>query len=347
MQSAGQRQLQVKRCNRRPASSSLVPAEDLRCCAFALKMAGNSGSKRQQSRHTHQFSTTALLSELAGEYLPEIIASKPEWNAWLMPAAGATIEALPAEPSELLSLLECVVVSMAELQIRTVGHTQDLLRAGAFDQSVEVLATHSRQLFDYLEEAMDMQTSTRVSPIGRTRLTEIRNIFDETCGRMGEIDLPETVIHGDLSTGNLAMRGRGCRFIDWSEAYVGNPLVSLQHILLLNQAGSPELRALMNRVLIDRYRRVIERECDRASIDEALVYMPLLAAASTLYGRGDWIETTSQERGRSHAYARSLARYMDRAASDPILLNALSDRSGIGSRVRASTADEAAVHVAE
>jgi hypothetical protein len=286
--------------------------------------------------HTHEFSTTALLSELAGEYLPEVIALKPEWNAWLMPRAGAVIEALPAEPSELLSLLERVVVSMAELQIRTVGHAQDLRRAGAFDQSVEALATHSRQLFDYLEEAMDTQTSTRVPSIGMTRMTEIRNIFDETCGRMGEVHLPETVIHGDLSTGNVAMRGRGCRFIDWSETYVGNPLITLQHILLLNQAGSPELRAFMNRVLIDRYRRMIERVCDRASIDEALVYMPLLAAASALYGRGDWIETTSQEQGRSHAYARSLARHMDRAACDPILLGALSAKSKIEKGSRAS-----------
>ncbi len=67
-------------------------------------------------------------------------------------------------------------------------------------------------------------------------MAEIRNIFDEACGRMMELHLPETVIHGDLSAGNLAMHGRECRFIDWSETYVGNPVVSLQHILLLNQS---------------------------------------------------------------------------------------------------------------
>ena len=297
--------------------------------------------------HMHELATTALLSELAGDYLPEIIASKPEWNAWLMSAASAVIGTLPTDPVELFSLLERVVVAMAELQARTVGHAQDLRRVGAFDQSAAVLAAHSHQMFDYLEEAMDKQTSTRVPVIPRTRLAEIRNIFDQTCGRMGELNLPETVIHGDLSTGNLVMRGQECRFIDWSEAYVGNPLITLQHILLLNQAGPPELIAFMNQVLTDRYRKVIERVCDPASIDEALIYMPLLAAASALYGRGDWVETTSQAPGRRHAYARTLARHMDRAASDPSLLNALSAKSGIGSRVSVPTTAEAVVHIAE
>jgi hypothetical protein len=63
--------------------------------------------------------------------------------------------------------------------------------------------------------------------------------------------------------------------------------------------------------------------CDPEDLEEGLVYMPILAAASALYGRGDWL-TTSQ-RGQTHrqAHARCLARHMDRAARVPELLLAL------------------------
>jgi aminoglycoside phosphotransferase (APT) family kinase protein len=163
---------------------------------------------------------------------------------------------------------------------------------------------------------------------------------------MGELGLPETIIHGDLNLGNILMHERGCRFIDWSEAYVGNPLVSLQHLLLLNRAEPPGPRALVERVLVERYRAVIERACDSPLVGKGLVYMPLMAAASALYGRGDRFAATASRSEPSYAYARSVARHMDRAARDPILLNTLSAKSRVGTRC-ALAAAEAVVRVAE
>jgi len=51
--------------------------------------------------------------------------------------------------------------------------------------------------------------------------------------------------------------------------------------------------------------------------------MPILAAASTLYGRGDWLHSPRRNDPRRQSYARSLARHMDRAAREPRLLEAL------------------------
>lgn len=304
---------------------------------FWLKATGNP--------HIHEFALTKLLSELACDCLPDLLATKPEWNAWLTASAGCAVESLPTQPRELFVLLERAVESMAELQVKTVDHTRELRLAGALDQCAEDLAKHSQQLFDYAAEAMDMQPSARVPPIGRSRLEEIKSIFDDVCGRMTELDLPETIIHGDLNIGNLLLHEDMCRFIDWSEAYVGNPLVSLQHLLLLNQAEPAELRKQIDRVLIARYRDVIERVCERDSLDEALLYMPLMAAASALYGRGDWCAADAAGAAPRHAYARSVVRHMDRAAHDPILLKMLSARSGFGSG-RVSSATGFAVPIA-
>jgi Ser/Thr protein kinase RdoA (MazF antagonist) len=279
--------------------------------------------KATGASNAHELAVTSLLSKLGEDYLPEMISSRPAWNAWLMSGEASGVTELPSDPVELFRLLEDAIKSMAHLQIRTEGHGLDLLHAGAFDQSTEVFQAHSEALFDYLEEAMSLQTSTKAPRLEKKRLQEIRAVFGHVCRRIEELDLPETIVHGDLNDGNILTGLGHCQFIDWCEAYVGNPLISLQHLLLLNRVESAEIRAFINRVLKARYKDVWTTMCDPEDLEEGLVYMPILAAASALYGRGDWL-TTSQ-RGQTHrqAHARCLARHMDRAARVPELLLAL------------------------
>jgi Phosphotransferase enzyme family len=273
--------------------------------------------------NAHELAVTSLLSKLGEDYLPEMISSRPAWNAWLMSGQASGVTDLPSDPFELFRLLEDAVESMAELQLKTEGHGSDLLRAGAFDQSTEVFQAHSEALFDYLEEAMSLQTSTNAPRLEKRRLQEIRAIFEDVCRRMEELDLPETIVHGDMNDGNILTGLGHCQFIDWCEAYVGNPLISLQHLLLLNRVESAEIRAFMNRVLKERYRDVWTAMCDPEDLEDGLVYMPVLAAASALYGRGDWLTTPQRDETHRQAHARCLARHMDRAARAPELLLAL------------------------
>jgi hypothetical protein len=273
--------------------------------------------------NAHEFSITHLLSKLGGAYLPTIISSRPAWNAWLMSGEASRVTELPADPFQLFRLLEDAVGSMAELQMKTEGRSVDLLDAGAFDQGIDVFQTHSEALFDYLEEAMSLQTSTALLRLEKQRLLEIRAIFQDTCRRMEDLDLPDTILHGDMNYGNILTGCGHCQFIDWCEAYVGNPLITLQHLLLFNRAENPKLRASMNCALKDKYKDVWLAMCDRAALDDGFVYMPLLAVASSLYGRGDWFNTPERLDPRRQAYARNLTRHMDVAARAPELLEAL------------------------
>jgi hypothetical protein len=273
--------------------------------------------------NAHELSITRLLSELGGRFLPEMISSRSAWNAWLMSGEATQLTELPTDPFELFCVLEDAVESMAELQMKTEGQSLDLLEAGAFDQGLEVFQKHSDCLFDYLQEAMSLQTSTKVPRVDKPRLQEIHGIFEDACRRMENLDLPNTIVHGDMNYGNIVTGLGHCQFIDWCEAYVGNPLITLQHLLLLNRAENPDVRAFINSVLKDRYRNVWLAMCDPAEIDDGFAYMPLLAVASTLYGRGDWLTTSQRDDPRRQAYARNLTRHMDHAAKDPPLLEAL------------------------
>jgi hypothetical protein len=265
--------------------------------------------------NAHEFGVTAALSELCPESLPPLIATRSDWNAWLMKEAGK-----PIETGWTLFALERAVVSMAELQKRTVGLTEELLATGAMDQRVAVLREHTWEVLDYLEEVMVQQTSTKLPRLGRQRLSEIGLILQDACFRMQDLGIPDALIHGDMNRGNILFDGADCRFIDWSEAYIGNPFVTFQYLSLLNTG---EQKGLNNLRLQEVYKCSWVDLMDPVQIDEAFTLMPLLAVAFYLYGRGDWLQSSRRNDPHRQGYARSLARHMDRAARAPQLLEAL------------------------
>jgi hypothetical protein len=266
--------------------------------------------------NAHEPSITAFLSKLCGSYLPEFVSSKPEWNAWLMSGDATCVKAIPSDPLELFPLLEDAVESMAKLQMKTLGYNLDLLSVGAFDQGLLAFQRHSTELFDYIEEAMSLQVSTKVPRLEKKRIKEIHAIFEDVCSYMEELDLPDTIVHGDLNRGNILIGHGHCQFIDWCEANVANPLISLQHLLLFNKVEGSETRHQINLLLKQRYLDIWAASYNPDTLARGFVLMPILAAASALYGRGDWFTSHRQHALRLHGYARTLARCMDRAAQD-------------------------------
>jgi hypothetical protein len=275
--------------------------------AYWLKATGDSNA--------HEFEITEVLSQLSSESMPPLIAMRGDWNAWLMKEAGKPLEAQPR-----LIELERAAVSMAKLQKRSIGMTEELLKRGAIDQRPAVLRQHLFEIFDYLKEVMAMQTSTKVPRVEHQRLCEIGSVLRDACFRMELLNIPDTLNHGDMNCGNILFDGTHCRFIDWSEACIGSPFVTLQHMLLLNPM---EQRVRCDNGLKEIYKRCWLGSLDSEQVSIAFALTPLLAAASYLYGRGDWLQSPHRRNADRQIYARSLARHMDRAAQAPELLKAL------------------------
>jgi hypothetical protein len=263
--------------------------------------------------NAHEFQITKLLSELCPEFLPQRVAERRDWNAWLMEDAGSSLDfwTLPA--------LEQAVSSMAALQKRTIGRTQLFLDAGAFDQRLPALRAHLTELVEYLKEAMMKQSSTLVPRIESRRLQQLFTIIEEACFRMEALQIPDTLVHNDMNSGNILFHGTHCVFTDWCEIGVGNPFFSLQYLCLLKPRGeqdwTPRLREIYRQCWLDLL--------SVSQIEQVLELMPLLAIVSYLYGRGSWLHSVRRNDPDVESYARSLARHMDRAAQDPRLLEAL------------------------
>jgi phosphotransferase family enzyme len=273
--------------------------------------------------NAHELSITSLLSQMCRGYIPEFLASKPEWNAWLMSGDALEITSLPANPLELFRLLEDAVGSLAELQMKTLGAESELLDAGAFDQRLDVQLNRADVMFDYLDEVMDLSGPSGLPRLGKERLREIRIAFKVLCERLQHLGIPETIVHGDMNPGNIVIGHGHCQFIDWSEAYIGPSLVTLEHLLLLNTIENPGMRAFTNSSLKQGYVSVWATICAPDALEEGFRYMPLMAALSTLYGRGEWLNSPERYDARHLSYARTLGTYMDRAMRRPELQEAL------------------------
>jgi hypothetical protein len=288
------------------------------CGSFALvRFAMKSGPaywlKATGEPNIHEFQITRILAGLCPEFLPRRIAAREDWNAWLMEDAGQPMG------SWTLPALEKAVFSMAALQKRAVSQTSEFRDAGAFDQRLCVLREHIVELVEYLDEAMVKQSSTRVPRIEKRRLWQMATIIEEACIRMETLEVPATLVHNDMNSGNILFQGTDCVFTDWSETGVGCPFFTFQYLCLLRprdeEGWVPRLREIYMRCWLDRL--------SQGQIDRAFVLMPLLAAVSYFYGRGTWLHSARRKDPRVESHARSLARHMDRAAHDSRLLGVI------------------------
>lgn len=258
----------------------------------------------------HELSVTSCLSGLCPEFLPKLVATRSDWNAWLTEDAGKE-SSNPIADADLFQAIR----SFASLQLQTANAIDVLLTSGAFDQRIPVVRRHLDGVVSFLIDAMAKQTSAKVAPLGRRRVLELGDILGDALSQMDALGIPDAVLHNDLNMGNILFAGTNCVFTDWSEAAIGNPFLSLDRFRLLRPEAAPELYRAYRECWVG----LISDETVRRAVNLA----PLLSIFTYLYGRGDWLEDTNKVTLPFESYARSLARHMDRAAQNPEFREAL------------------------
>jgi hypothetical protein len=193
--------------------------------AYWLKAAGEPNA--------HEFGITTTLANLFPDYLPRLVAAREDWNAWVTEDAGGTLRSQSALP-----LLEQAVQRLTELQLKSIDYAEALMSKGFALQNISTLQMQLEALMEYLEEAMGRQTSTRVPPLLRSRLYELRSILDRSCSTMIDLQIPDTLVHNDLNVGNILYKESQCVFTDWAETFIGNPFITRQCQLLGSVMGA-------------------------------------------------------------------------------------------------------------
>ena len=127
-----------------------------------------------------------------------------------------------------IQVWEGVVESFARLQMDSIAHLDLLLSSGCLDRRLRVM---SAQIDGLLQDA------DALSDLDAGEVASVRALAPDlkaSCARLGELMVPQTLMHGDLNSGNVALGDGRCVFFDWTDACVAHPFFDLVTLLVEN-----------------------------------------------------------------------------------------------------------------
>ena len=206
---------------------------------------------------------TELLARLWPGRVPELIATEPDRGWQLMaPLSGVSDEDEP-DPG----LAAPTARTMADIQVGSVGHLPELRAAGLPDRglaatwdALQTIAAHSPEL--RFLDADERAAALAALPGTERRLAEL-----------AALDLPQTLVHGDLHLGNVAHDGDRLSIFDWTDACLAHPFVDL---ITLDGSSPEDERPALREAYLDRWRR-------EGSLPDTDVVMSLASVAERAF----------------------------------------------------------------
>ena len=256
--------------------------------------------------NSREFPLTLALAQLCPARIPKVLAGKPEWRAWLALEASSVCLSESSDPRQ----WEGAAAELAFLQIASIPAADALRSAGAQDLTCDGLRLLAETFFAFLTSSPPASRASGGNALTGEEIEEIKNAVLDCLAHLEAVGLPNTVGHMDLNPANIHSTGTGCVFLDWAEAFLGNPLFSfeylLQHFRRAVSPGAQEQTRFREAYLLP-WREVVSP----AGLQAATSSAPL--AALFAYAATVWSDST--KRGPNVAgekYLASLVRKMKR-----------------------------------
>jgi hypothetical protein len=204
----------------------------------------------------------ARLIDILAAHRPELVtevAFSDEDGRMLMRDAGPQVSSRAPDPRDWEELLPLY----AELQIEAAGDAGALLQAGAFDRRSTVLPAQYREL---IAERAPGQTEAEYE-----QLLALETEVDRVCAELAAGPVPDTINNDDFTDGSVHVTGAGYRFLDWGDACVSHPFMTLtvtQRVIEIRHGLAPRSAEVAR--IRDAYLEPFTRFASRAEI-EAIV----------------------------------------------------------------------------
>jgi len=252
-----------------------------------------------------EFPISVTLSRLFPGFVPTVIATHPAWHGWLTTEfAGSTLDEVPDACA-----WERAAQTLGELQIVSVGMTDQLLEAGCRDLRVTSLLPSVDPFLEVMTQLMEQQRKTPPPALDRDELLTLGSQIKEALSELAELGIPDTLGHLDFNPGNILCSADQCVFLDWAEAYVGPPFLTFEYLrthLVRTQREDVGLSADVINAYETKWRTVLSPE----AVAVALNLAPVLAVFVYAAGTEGWRNPTVLREPRAVAYLRSLTRRM-------------------------------------
>jgi Ser/Thr protein kinase RdoA (MazF antagonist) len=251
-----------------------------------------------------EYSITLKLAAEFPEFVPHILGSRPEWNAWLsLEAEGSELDA--SSPAH---VWEIAAENLALLQIASLSRRFELIEAGCKDLRLWALRAMVDPFFDSMTHVMGRQTKLSPAPLSRHELLSLGRKIKSTLEELEADGLPNTLGHVDMNPGNVVASDTRCVFLDWAQAYVGPPLFSFQYLLQHWRQRYPADQ-VSEASFVSRYARLWRPFATSEQIAISSELAPLLATFAYAVGGATW-QKTENITSETASYLRSLVRRM-------------------------------------
>lgn len=165
----------------------------------------------------HEAAVHALLAERRPDCVPPLLAVEPKRGWMLMTDGGTRLRDLVEDERDLGRWLD-VLPLYASLQIDVTDAAADLIALGAPDLRLAALPERFERLLDGLGG---------LPPGERQRLRDAVPRVAEMCARLAAYGIPETVQHDDFHDGQIYVRDGRYLLLDWGDACVTHPFLTL------------------------------------------------------------------------------------------------------------------------
>jgi hypothetical protein len=174
-----------------------------------------------------EYSITLGLAHDHPLYLPNIVATRPEWNGWLMLEVQG--ESLDSKAG--IEQWQRVAEGLAKLQLECIGRASRLLTIGCKDRRVSKIVEQIDPFLETMDKLMQEQPHEPPPRLNRLQLHELGRSLKDACWRMQSAGIPDSLVHGDFGPGNVRLNARSCVFLDWAEGCVGPPFSTFEYLI--------------------------------------------------------------------------------------------------------------------
>jgi len=258
----------------------------------------------------HEFPITLALANCVAGHVPQVLGTRPEWKGWL------ALEAKGIDLSQSCDLgdWQTAADSLAKLQLESLHNVGVIIKAGARELTPLYLSAMTRPFFAVMNELMEQQGRTPPPILTRAELMMLCDLVDESLAVMEKLGLLSTLGHLDPNPGNIFVSQSGTTFLDWAEAYVGNPFLSFQYLLEhfgRTVSRDPEATQGILKAYAPHWCPLVSAE----TLKRALAFTPLVAAFTYAAVDGLWRDPVRTQNQRFASYLRSMTRHMHREAN--------------------------------
>ena len=222
--------------------------------------------KAEQPHHAFEVTLTQLLARMAPQNTAEVVAADAARGWMLTRDAGTRIRELP----DAVLRWDALLPRYAEIQIAFAERVDELLALGVPDHRLEVMPEQLRCVLED-EPALLLGSEDGLTDEEHRRIVDGLPEFEDLCGRLAALPIPQSLQHDDLHDGNAFVRGGEHVVFDWGDSCISHPFhtlaVTLRALASRNglAPGGPEVTRLRDAYLEPWTSIAPREEVERAS----------------------------------------------------------------------------------